>query len=296
MRRRLRSEQGDLNIAGFALSLPILLLIVTAAVDIARLPIAKQQSFATLQAGFDNFIDTQGDNATTAMLATGRDWCAFMHSSYTDYSECDTCGGGTATSDPPTCTVDKDAISARGGAETAIDTMLAMLQGGAGYAFLDHDLEDIEIVLGVYNLLVDKDDGTIGSAEAVMKTNVAVRPSDATAYMPAGSLGYSIDLDAIAAAHFTGGGPGANALGVTINTGSPSQAADGGPSADRYTHTSVLIGAIALRINHLFPFTQGLTFGATPEGGGPPVEGETTLLTYNIRPLPLAFRLSGGKN
>jgi hypothetical protein len=55
VRPKRHSERGDTNIIVLAVALPILLLIAGAALDVIRLPLAKQQLVSSLHAGLDGY-------------------------------------------------------------------------------------------------------------------------------------------------------------------------------------------------------------------------------------------------
>lgn len=267
----LRNERGDINVIVFAVSLPLLVLIGTAAMDIARFPIAKQQALAAIQTGFDDLKLQTGDNASLAETAVGRDWCAIFPSNH-PRNTCTPC----AEEESATCSGAKDA-AAGDAVDLAAASILRELTD-SGFGVLSHAKGDVTIKVSIYNLIVP-DDGNTDSL-IIGKELVA---SDTAGELP----GVNIDHDALVEETFVT--PGDVSLGAYL-TWMPD-------SEQLATDVSIAVLSVVLRVHHVFSLPDELRFGEGPgfdeDADGITGDDSSVFITTIIRPLNRGVRLSG---
>lgn len=99
MRNPLRNESGVENIVILAVALPLLLLLIVAAVDIIRVPTAKAQVYRALNSAFDYLMVDIGNDNRLARKLNGRNWCAILPRNFPTAQDCNsTCEFTTPTS------------------------------------------------------------------------------------------------------------------------------------------------------------------------------------------------------
>ena len=261
-------QRGDANIIVMAVALPVLLLLISAATDVARIPIIKQQIEGAAHAAFDAAILDEAVQAggTFSDPLAARNWCDWIAVDHPCY-DCDACGGGD-------CTGSKDDQLSSDGSNplNAVTASVIEQLSSSVVPMLAHAQADMTVKAGVFNIVVNG---------AGVPTSVeTVRLSTANE----GALAYPIDLASYATNTLL------PAAGSAIGYWTFSDAASGGPN---YTHMGVMIIGAAVRTRHFFNFPTGLRFGETPVEGGAPKSDETTIVTTIVRPLARNVRPSG---
>ncbi len=263
--RRLNSQAGEMNIVLLAAALPTLILVATAAVDIIRFPAVKQQIRAAIHASVQQLTVTLNSEVE---IGTGMNWCVLPYVDETPMG-CGTAGACAVPEDCTNCgcsggvspTTGKYALS------NAADSILTSLTGGSG-AFYAHDKKDLAINVGMYNLLVNSGTGEpVGRETVYIITNSNV----------GGGLEFSVDLDEIVDGLL--GDASKKILGVQI----------GSPTSPRYYHVPVLVAVVAVRVKHIFNFTDELRFGHKSQSN----KDSSVMLTTVIKPLPRIISLHG---
>jgi|GEM_PF-5793393 len=266
--RVLINQRGDTNLVVMAVALPLLLLLVTAATDIARIPIVKQQLETVIHSSFDTAVLRFSENSQswTDPIA-GRNWCAWLGHEHPEYN-CPDCDEGA-------CSGGKDVEVSYDGAsplKMAVDEAIRELSSSS-LPLMAHANADITIRAGIFNLTVDPNGYGVTGVETVALMGGVD-----------GEMNYPFDLKAYLENKLI---PRATTL-----KGSWLTAVVGG-DLNRYAHLSVIVVAGAVRTKHFFNFPTGLRLGVTPANGGEAGGDETTILSTMVRPLARSIRLSG---
>jgi len=144
----LQNSKGVLNIVALAITLPILILLATAAVDIIRLPIVEQQLQQTALSVYDSL---QHDNASAGFTV-----CAVQGKNLRDES-CDQC----SPSAKKDCSGAKDFQAGKVAVRQAVESAFQQLTSG-NVGVTTHDADDVYIDISIFNILVDEDGKVIG--------------------------------------------------------------------------------------------------------------------------------------
>lgn len=266
------NSHGLINVVTVAIALPLLILILAAAVDVIRLPIIQQQIYGDAHAAYDMLFfgnESKGNNAPKELLA-GKSWCILKtpNNSPYDCPSCDDFGVGVS------CSGAADYAAAKIALRNAGNFLLSELSDSREMAIFRHSPEDIRVHLAVYNLLVPR---RVKSNRIVGKELVAEFDSADDG----GSLDYSPDFDAIVRGQFIT--PKNRHLGILLgDVPSDKQGA---------TDIPIVVISVAVRVKHIFGITGKLSLGANAKKT-PGHDGSVILVVNIVRPLSRLARLS----
>ena len=261
---RLRNQRGDFNIVTAALTLPILILLVTVSFEVLRIPITRQHVYSILHSASQSVTHETSAMDAAAFdykydMTTGINWCLFQSSNHPSYA-CPADGSYLDGELRPDGGTDLKAIL------NSIATQLSTYS----FSILRIPSENFTVKAAIYAVESD-DSGMMTNQVAIIDTNSTM-----------GTLGYSIDLyNQLKTAILSSASPSPNHLLLPAALG------------EKRVATAYIVLGAAVRIKNIFNLPEGLTFGSTPVGGGEKQTNETTLTVTVIRPLPRNMRLTG---
>lgn len=276
MRNPLRNESGVENIIIMAVALPLLLLLIVAAVDIIRVPTAKAQVYRALNSAFDYLVLDLGNDSRLARKLNGRNWCAILPRNFPAAQDCNSTCEFTA---PLSCVNTNFNPGGSWDSSTSLDlarnVIIDELQGTGIFGFgtldinnlpADASTSDIAVKVGLYNL-VAKGMSVDGATSMEIVNALPIGSS-----LWDGIDGYALNkniLSVVLAKFVTS--PSAQTVGLEY-----------GPNAG--THVPVIALWAAVKVTHSFKWPSAIQLGDTPRTGGSH-QTESIVTGLVIRPL-----------
>lgn len=274
----LHNPQGILNITALAVALPILLLLIIAAVDVIRLPIVMQQMDSSLGAGFDSLALPAEITKEGFDLAAGKDWCALLQNA----SGCPHC-----EKESHLCTGAKDSEGARKGLLNAKEQIVHELTK-LGFGIFSHKEKNVVVELALYNLIVD-DNGYIIEKELVsaLTTSKGQRPK------PEGIRDHRKLVEKM----FFAGKLLRLGIPIAITEEKPGMLREHHNEKKRtFTDIPLVVMLAQVRVKHFFGFTQKLGIVPDPldkvDDATPSLLNSSVLTAILVRPLARGIRIN----
>lgn len=276
MRNPLRNESGVENIIILAIALPLLLLLIIAAVDIIRVPTAKAQIYRALNAGYDYLMVDLGNDSRLARKLNGRNWCAILPRNFPAAQDCNsTCEFSTPTSCGGTDFNPGGGFDFATSLDLARNVIIDELQGSGIFGFGTLDINnlpgdastsDIAVKVNVYNLTAKGMSVDGATSLEIVESNYIAEQSE---WAGIGGYGMGKSLNSLVAEKFVTSPAQTVAIEYGPNTG---------------THVPIVVLWAAVKVTHSFKWPSVIKLGETPRTGGSH-QTESIVTGVIIRPL-----------
>lgn len=270
-----RSHRGIADLVLLAFALPLIILLITTAFDIMRIPIAKSQVYDALNSGYDYLLFNVGNDNLPARRFSGQNWCALVDDD-PDAGEnncepaCSLSSPQDCTGAPPIGTWNNQMLS------LAQSVILEQLEGSGLFGFGDVDPSlpatagptDMALKIGFYQLVV------VGYSNTTTDSKVVINSEKIGEISWEGLNGYPtarVDLDQMVRDRYVSDNT-KNILGFEYGTSDA-------------THVGLIVLWAAVRVKHSLSFPQFLKLGL-PQADGSWKTDESIVGAQIVRVVP----------